>query len=279
MCGSCFESRVQPEDVPKVVDLFAEAEGCQHPNKLYTGALYDGPGGGKDWLYYTCRDCKTKWREEPPEEPKPCTCGPDEGCGDPCTPVEEPPLTPEIDRLAAELEQARVEREELHGELGLAPGQLHSAALSAVRGKHATIRELAERTEPPLTSEEEEEAPEDLTLPPPEGPEYDRCVCGATRAQHVNAEGSCYSDDCECMQFQARDALRPVEEKPPPQPDRRPPYAVAYSVQGHLFEVALPGDASVKAVDGALVIQHHLGPVLGIVQVLPVINEESNGST
>jgi hypothetical protein len=67
-----------------------------------------------------------------------------------------------------------------------------------------------------------------------------------------------------------------LHDEPPPQPDRRPPYAVSYSVQGHLFEVALPGDASVRAVDGALVIQHHLGPVLGIVQVLPVINEEGS---
>jgi hypothetical protein len=64
-------------------------------------------------------------------------------------------------------------------------------------------------------------------------------------------------------------------EPPPPQPERRPPLLVAYSVQGHLYEVALAGDASVHAVDGALVIQHHLGPVAGIVQVLPVINEES----
>lgn len=64
-------------------------------------------------------------------------------------------------------------------------------------------------------------------------------------------------------------------DPPPPQPARRPPYAVTYSVSGHLYEVALPGDATVKAVDGALVIQHHLGPVAGIVQVLPVINEGS----
>lgn len=68
----------------------------------------------------------------------------------------------------------------------------------------------------------------------------------------------------------------PLDEPPPPQPERRPPYAVHYSVQGHLFEMALPGDATVKAVDGALVILHHLGPVAGIVQVLPVINKEGS---
>jgi hypothetical protein len=39
------------------------------------------------------------------------------------------------------------ERDELHAEIGLAHGQLHSAALSAIRGKHANIRELIERAE------------------------------------------------------------------------------------------------------------------------------------
>ncbi|MFF6988343.1 hypothetical protein [Streptomyces sp. NPDC010273] len=68
------------------------------------------------------------------------------------------------------------------------------------------------------------------------------------------------------------------DEPPPPQPERRPPYAVAYSVGGHLYELHVPGDAAVKAEDGALIIQHHLGPVVGIVQVLPVINKERHGA-
>ncbi|MCM8552327.1 hypothetical protein [Streptomyces sp. STCH 565 A] len=42
---------------------------------------------------------------------------------------------------------AETERDKLHAELGLAPGQLHSAALSAIRGKHANIRELIGRAE------------------------------------------------------------------------------------------------------------------------------------
>jgi predicted nucleic acid-binding Zn-ribbon protein len=96
--------------------------------------------------------------------------------------------------------------------------------------------------EPPMTPEEEEQAPED------ECPE-----CGDT--------GACNGGPCP-----------PAS---PPQPEQRPPYAVAYSVQGHLYEVALSGDATVRAVDGALVIQHHLGPVAGIVQTRPVINERS----
>jgi len=48
-------------------------------------------------------------------------------------------------------------------------------------------------------------------------------------------------------------------------------------VGGHLYEVHVAGDAAVKAVDGALIIQHHLGPVAGICQVLPVINEGGAG--
>jgi hypothetical protein len=174
--------------------------------------------------------------------------------------------------------------------------------------------------EPPLTPEEEEEAPEDVTtLPPPEGPEYTPCVaCGHIEPQHSPDGGPCLGadKDCDCVAYHTAPERRctcgetaceselcdcdsapcPVDhtreapegegfisaerwdacaEPPPPQPERRPPLLVAYSVQGHLYEVALAGDASVHAVDGALVIQHHLGPVAGIVQVLPVINEES----
>jgi hypothetical protein len=101
--------------------------------------------------------------------------------------------------------------------------------------------------EPPMTPEEEEAAPED------EG-----CACG-----EPEASGTLHRTDGPCY----------VEELPPPQPDRRPPYTVAYSVQGHLYEVALSGDAAVRAVDGGLVITHHLGPVAGLVQIQPMIKE------
>jgi hypothetical protein len=109
-------------------------------------------------------------------------------------------------------------------------------------GCKAKWEETQEPEEPPMTPEEEEQAPED------ECPE-----CGDT--------GACNGGPCP-----------PAS---PPQPEQRPPYAVAYSVQGHLYEVALSGDASVRAVDGALVIQHTLGPIAGIVQTRPVINERS----
>ncbi|MEC4016111.1 hypothetical protein [Streptomyces sp. H27-D2] len=46
-----------------------------------------------------------------------------------------------------EAQRTAKERDELHAELGLASGQLHSAALAAIRGKHANIRELIKRAE------------------------------------------------------------------------------------------------------------------------------------
>jgi hypothetical protein len=46
-----------------------------------------------------------------------------------------------------EIQRLAEERDELHAEIGLATEQLHSAALSAIRGKHATIRDLIERAE------------------------------------------------------------------------------------------------------------------------------------
>lgn len=98
-------------------------------------------------------------------------------------------------------------------------------------------------TEPPMTPEEEEQAPEDP----------DKAICGQCYTDH--SQGSCETAG------------------PPTQPERRPPYTVAYSVQGHLYEVALSGDATVRAVDGGLVITHHLGPVAGLVQIQPMIKE------
>jgi hypothetical protein len=178
-------------------------EECQHPDKQFTGSLYDGPGGRKSWLYYTCPDCKAKWREEKPEQ-----C--DHPDNDPC------------DRCL--------------------PGE----------------------PEPPLTPEEEEQAPED----------EHRCTCGETACESE----SCDCDSVPCPVDHAREAAEAAQEAleddwKPPQPERRPPYLVGYSVAGHLYEVALPGDAVVQAVDGALVIKHRLGFVAGIAHVAPLVNE------
>lgn len=180
------------------------------------------------------------------EEPlPPCTCGPDEACGDPCD------------------YESRCNGCGHHGGEGCG-----CPAHAFVSFEHCDrcagtwlIKNAAE--EPPLTPEEEEE------LPSPEGPEYTPCVCGHIEPEH-DETGECWEGACGCVAYHTE-----PDDPPPPQPERRPPYAVSYSVQGHLFEVALSGDATVRAVDGALVIQHHLGPVAGIVSVLPVINKES----
>ncbi|AXG81134.1 hypothetical protein [Streptomyces paludis] len=108
---------------------------------------------------------------------------------------------------------------------------------------HAFIPSAPE--EPPLTPEEEEEAPE--------GAE----PCG----RPTSLAGPCSAGDWCCK--------GPVTAASP-QPVRRPPYAVAYAVDGALYEVAVPGDAIVTAVDGALTIKHASGHVAGITGVYPI---------
>jgi hypothetical protein len=97
--------------------------------------------------------------------------------------------------------------------------------------------------------------------------------CGHTHKRNTHTCGWRYTDTSTCECKGPKLALPPAEA--PPQPERRPPLLVAYSVAGHLYEVAVSGDATVSAVDGALIIQHSLGPVAGIVHVAPLINEES----
>lgn len=108
---------------------------------------------------------------------------------------------------------------------------------------------------PPLTPEEEERLAANFA---------------AARAEHDEREGP------PCSEVEGCDGGCCKAEPPPPQPQRRPPYAVAYAVQGHLYEVALPGDATVEAVDGALVIKHALGMVAGIVGVQPMSFKEAS---
>jgi hypothetical protein len=217
-----FEQKAKPE----------ESDPCQHPNRVFTGSLYDGPGGRKSWLYYTCSDCNLKWREEE---------------------AGEPPLTPEEEEEVAQ--------------------DWTCANKSGCYRQHTDDCENGCRhAADALAREAHEDSHEGLhdELPPPEGPEYTPCVCGHTQPEHEPNHGElCMVKGCECAGYRTT-----PDFELPPRPDRRPPYAVSYSVQGHLYEVALSGDASVRAIDGALVIQHHLGPVAGIVQVLPVINEE-----
>jgi hypothetical protein len=128
-------------------------------------------------------------------------------------------------------------------------------------GPDEACSECPEPEEPPLTPEEEEE------LEP---------VCKFEEGCHRvdPCDPGCAVGAAE-IRAQLAAAGQRQTTKPPPQPDRRPPYLLAYSVQGHLYEVALPGDATVAALDGRLVITHHLGPVAGICQIAPITSEES----
>lgn len=126
------------------------------------------------------------------------------------------------------------------------------------------------------------------------------CACTHPRQKHRNlSEDTVICEGgglpCGCNGFEPEDPpLTPEEEEgppcsevegcdgqccqradAPPQPERRPPHVYSYSVQGHLYEVALSGDATVVAQDGALIITHSLGPVAGIVQARPLEGEQS----
>jgi hypothetical protein len=127
--------------------------------------------------------------------------------------------------------------------------------------------------EPPMTPEEEEQAP-----CPHES--WDVTSEWGDKGEQGEPTGKWWKsrrcNDCgegldNILEDEPHWDLQPAEQ-PPPQPERRPPYAVAYSVGGHLYEVAIPGDATVQAVDGALLITHALGPVAGIVRTAPLSN-------
>ena len=105
---------------------------------------------------------------------------------------------------------------------------------------------------------------ETVELPEPDGPEYTSCdACGHIEPEHASTTGSCL--ECACL------AWRHALDLAPPQPERRPPLTVAYSVVGgHAYEVSIPGDASVTAEDGALIIKHPSAEILAITRVAPM---------
>lgn len=110
--------------------------------------------------------------------------------------------------------------------------------------------------------------------PEPEAPEEPACRnCGQHAEtwfdRSVCAEpcGSAHNR-CSACGFPAEDCAHDAPQVP--EPPRRPPYAVAYAIEGGpQYEIALPGDATVRAVDGALVITHDK-PVLAMGQVRPM---------
>ena len=88
---------------------------------------------------------------------------------------------------------------------------------------------------------------------------YDRSICAEP----------CGSSHDRCSDCGAAVGRCP-NEAPKAKPPRRPPYAVAYALaSGETCEVALPGDATIRAVDGALLITHG-SPVQGLIQARPM---------
>lgn len=73
-----------------------------------------------------------------------------------------------------------------------------------------------------------------------------------------------------CQDCKARWETVGDEIAPEAEPPRRPPYAVAYATEdGMQYEVALPGDATVCAQQGALVITHG-SAVQALIQIRPM---------
>lgn len=121
------------------------------------------------------------------------------------------------------------------------------------------------------------------------------CLCGHARWMHRKAEDAC--DTCKCQRHEpdkvnpeglSEPPLSPEEEETVPEDPgrlqralraasemkdampaaRRPPYSVNYAAGGRQFQVLLPGDCSVRAEDGALIIRHS-EPVAAITDVAP----------
>lgn len=100
---------------------------------------------------------------------------------------------------------------------------------------------------------------DDIAPPEPEAPDCehpdgcpDRALC---------APGCGFADQLQGVRLMPR----PEGESP-----RRPPYAVAYAIEGGAqYEIALSGDATIRAEDGALIITH-ASAVLALTQARPM---------
>jgi hypothetical protein len=99
----------------------------------------------------------------------------------------------------------------------------------------------------------------------PEAPEpyaKEDWICGDCGENVPAGQDWCAAPDCEEV---ARQRL--AKEAQPP---RRPPYAVAYATEGGAqYEIALPGDATIRAEGGALIITH-ASAVLALTQARPM---------
>lgn len=202
----------------------------------------------------------------PSEDSSPAECPPgihslfDPCPGDCAEPVEEPPGS----ASSSPDERCKCDHSRRH----------HSASRCTLctlfdtedpRAKHAFAPADAETAvEPEAPTAAQEAAMDELThlrqemeATEPEAPECGPCG----QCPHPADEHSIYgcADDCAC------------EWMPPKaQPPRRPPYAVAYATEGGAqYEIALPGDATIRAEAGALIVTH-ASAVTALTQARPM---------
>jgi hypothetical protein len=243
--------------IPHAMDCVTGAEPatekpeCEGGCRIYSAPPCRDPAKcscGGEWWKHGCKHSLP---------PRRCTCGPDEACGDPCTPSP-------VD--CAHVGSRVIERSD-------APEHwtryLCDDCGAAWSRNWSEGGEKSEEHEPRCQGcghPEHSGFCRELEMPGSPG-DVDECGCLDDREPPLTPE--------EEEMVSGYEELAEQAAKLPPQPDRRPPYLVAYSVQGHLYEVALPGDATVAALDGRLVITHQLGPVAGICQIAPITSEES----
>lgn len=282
-CGGAW-SRNWSEGGEKTEEHEPRCQGCGHPEHSGVCREPEMPGSPGDVDECGCLDDR-----EPPLTPEEHNLGPEgvdcvfdacprdpDDCDNGCRAAAD-----ELSREANEMNPPPEEEEEASEDACTCGAAGEAACQDCLAGVHGPNA----HREPP----------------PPEGPEYTPCVCGHIEPEHEPDQGECNAYNCDCSAYctcehpnryspgrrtqggswlycpdcEAKWYDTSPMELLPPQPDRRPPYLLAYSVQGHLYEVALPGDATVAALDGRLVITHRLGPVAGICQIAPITSEES----
>lgn len=132
---------------------------------------------------------------------------------------------------------------------------------------------------------------DDIALPEPEAHEHDwsewgavyhglakqwrKCAgCTATESRPEPEALVCSHDDWErdAQDLPQRCRDCGFEPESPGSPPRRPAYAVAYATKdGVLYEIALPGDATIRAENGALIITH-ASAIAALTQARPMEN-------
>lgn len=111
--------------------------------------------------------------------------------------------------------------------------------------------------------------PEHRRETPPEGWSDCGFAPESPGSSECGVERGCVYDRSTCA-VQCKGVLDAVKRAVQAPSLRRPPYAVAYAIEGGAqYEIALPGDASVRAEDGALIVTHD-SAVLALSHVRPM---------